>query len=159
MPFHEYSAHVRVSQHLALLTEPLRYSGQRQSFIVPAGFVTDFASVPRWVTWLVPTLGSYTLAAILHDWLCTVGITAGIVTSRDADGIFRRVAREEGTGPVTRWLLWTGVRWGALLSRRRRTGWWRDALPVLVLSALILRVATAAVHLLDRLVHHLIGAP
>jgi hypothetical protein len=60
----------------------------------PAGFRTDLATVPRVVTWLIPRFGVYTLAAILHDWLCTEGIRSGAVTSREADGIFRRVMRE-----------------------------------------------------------------
>ena len=36
---------------------------------VPAGFVTDLASIPRplWVLW--PPFGKYTRAAVIHDWL------------------------------------------------------------------------------------------
>ena len=36
---------------------------------VPKGFVTDFASVPRLIQWLVPRWGKYGNAAIIHDWL------------------------------------------------------------------------------------------
>lgn len=36
---------------------------------VPAGFVTDLASIPR-VFWnILPPFGRYTEAAVLHDWL------------------------------------------------------------------------------------------
>ncbi|MGY1804549.1 DUF1353 domain-containing protein [Blastococcus sp. SYSU D00922] len=49
------------------LVDALVYQGRRDRFVVPAGFRTDFASVPRPVTWLVPRFGAYTLAAILHD--------------------------------------------------------------------------------------------
>jgi hypothetical protein len=118
------------------VVEPLVYRGQRDTFVVPAGFRTDFASVPRVAVWLIPRFGRYTLAAVLHDWLVTEGIAGGAVSSRDADGLFRRVLRELGVPPVRRWLMWTGVRWGALVDPRRRPGWWRDAPRVLTLSVL-----------------------
>ena len=94
-----------------------RLPGPVARFVVPAGFRTDFASVPRVVTWLVPRFGAYTLAAILHDWLVTEGLRTGVVTSRQADGIFRRVMRESGVPVLRRWLMWAGVRWGALAER------------------------------------------
>jgi hypothetical protein len=88
------------------------------------------------VVWLIPQFGRYTPAAVLHDWLVTEGLLAGVVSSRDADGLFRRVLREEGVPPVRRWLMWCGVRWGALTNALRRPGWWRDAPRVLALSVL-----------------------
>jgi hypothetical protein len=126
----------RASDQLWTVVAPLVYHGRRDTFVVPAGFRTDFASVPRVVVWLIPRFGRYTMAAVLHDWLVTTGMTSGAVSSRDADGLFRRVLHEEGVPPVRRWLMWTGVRWGALASPRRRLGWWRDAPRVLVLSVL-----------------------
>ena len=36
---------------------------------VPAGFVTDFASIPRVFWWLLPTWEGYGPAAIVHDYL------------------------------------------------------------------------------------------
>jgi hypothetical protein len=135
------------------LLEDVRYRGRDQVFTVPAEFLTDFASVPRAVTWLVPTTGRYLRAAVLHDWLlCTIGITSGVISPRDADGVFRRVMRELGVPVVRRWLMWAGVRWGALVDRERRAGWWRDALPVLGISlepASDRREEVAAVDVLD----------
>ena len=49
--------------------EELVYAGNEQSFAVPAGSDTDFASVPRIFVWLLPRYGRYTKAAILHDHL------------------------------------------------------------------------------------------
>lgn len=117
------------------LVDELVYQGRWQVFVVPKGFETDFATVPRLVTWLVPRFGAYTRAAVLHDWLCTAGIESGAVTSREADGIFRRVLRESGVPVLRRWLMWAGVRWGALASARRRTGWAASAPGVLAISA------------------------
>jgi hypothetical protein len=116
--------------------DALVYRGRWERFVVPAGFRTDFASVPRVVTWLIPRFGAYTLAAILHDWLCTEGLRSGVVTSRQADGLFRRVMRESGVPVLRRWLMWAGVRWGALLDGRRRRGWGISAPGVLAISVL-----------------------
>ena len=126
----------RVDASTWALVDELVYQGRWERFVVPAGFRTDFASVPRPVTWLVPRFGAYTLAAILHDWLVTEGIRSGTVTARQADGIFRRVMRESGVPVLRRWLMWAGVRWGALTDPDRRPGWLVSAPGVLVVSVL-----------------------
>jgi hypothetical protein len=137
MPFVPGSLTVtRVDDDRWALVDDLVYQGSWERFVVPAGFRTDFATVPRPVVWLVPRFGAYTLAAILHDWLCSEGIRSGAVTSRQADGIFRRVMREAGVPVLRRWLMWAGVRWGALTDERRRTGWLVSAPGVLAISVL-----------------------
>jgi len=134
------------------LVEPVRYlGGQGDVFSVPAGYLTDFASVPRVVVALIPVFGRYTLPAILHDRLITDYLPAGAIASVDVDGLFRRAMRELDVATVKRWLMWAGVRWGALFNRRRRAGWWRTAPAVLGVSVLafvpvlLLVVATALV--------------
>lgn len=122
------------------LLEPICYAGDTDRFLVPDGYVTDFASVPRIVSWLIPTYGRYTAPAILHDYLITDAMPCGRVTSNDTDGLFRRAMRELGVPPVKRWLMWTGVRWGALFNARRRAGWWRSAPGVVGISVLALPV-------------------
>ncbi|MDK3255875.1 DUF1353 domain-containing protein [Blastococcus capsensis] len=137
MPFEVGDVVVRTldDEHWAVV-EPLVYRGTRDRFVVPAGFRTDFATVPRVVVWLVPRFGRYTAAAILHDWFVTVGIESGVVTAREADGVFRRVMRESGVPVVRRWLMWTGVRWGAFGDPVRGAGWWHSAPGVLAISLL-----------------------
>lgn len=54
------------------LREPLRWFGGETpavEVVVPAGFVTDFASVPRVLWWLFSRWGKYGNAAVVHDWL------------------------------------------------------------------------------------------
>ena len=137
MPFDSPTLSVRrSSDELWEVLEPLVYRGRRDTFVVPAGFRTDFASVPRIAVWLFPRFGRYTLAAVLHDWLTTVGLATRVIDSRDADGVFRRVMAELDVPPVRRWLMWTGVRWAALANPLRRPGWWWDAPRVLALSVL-----------------------
>jgi hypothetical protein len=137
VPFEPGSLIVRrVDGNSWSLVDELVYRGNRERFVVPAGFRTDFATVPRVVTWLVPRFGAYTLAAVLHDWLVTEGIGSGVVSAREADGIFRRVMRESGVPVLRRWLMWAGVRWGALADGRRRAGWAASAPGVLAISVL-----------------------
>lgn len=42
---------------------------KKDGVIVPAGFITDFASVPRILWSIIPPTGRYTKAAVLHDYL------------------------------------------------------------------------------------------
>lgn len=91
------------------LVEPLEYWGNTDRFVVEAGFDTDFASVPKIFTWLLPRYGKYTKAAILHDWLCAQA-RKGLIVRSDADGIFRRSMRELGVPFLRRWLMWSAVR-------------------------------------------------
>jgi hypothetical protein len=114
----------------------LVYRGRDDVFVVPDGTTTDFATVPRAVVWLIPRFGRYTLPAILHDWLVTEGLAQRLLNSRDADGIFRRSMRELDVPVVRRWLMWTGVRWGALVNPRRRRGWAISAPGVLAITVL-----------------------
>jgi hypothetical protein len=135
------------------LTRALIYQGQRDTFVIPAGYVTDYATVPRVVSWLIPRYGRYTRAAILHDYLITDRLGTSdvdrlapwpVITPTDVDGLFRRVLRELGVSAPRRWLMWAGVRYGALFGGRR-TGWLRTAPAVLGISVLALPVVAPGV--------------
>lgn len=91
--------------------EPLTYQGAAEEFEVPAGFRTDFASVPRPLVWFIPRYGVYTRAAILHDYL----LRTKRVGAADADGIFRRTLRECQVSRPRRWMMWAAVRAGSHL--------------------------------------------
>lgn len=134
---------------------PTEYEGGAGRFRIAPGFGTDLASVPRVFWALLPPTGAYEQAAVLHDWLCVElarahsGRRPPMVSSRDTDGLFRRVMREAGVGPVTRWVMWCGVRWGAIANPARRAGWWRDAPAVAAITAAVLAVGAVlllAVH-------------
>lgn len=99
-------------------------------------FITDFATVPRIAVWLIPRFGKFTAAAIVHDWFCAIGILAGVISPRDADGIFRQILRISGVSFLSRWLAWTGVRWAAAFNPIRRHEWWRD-LPMMLPFTLV----------------------
>jgi hypothetical protein len=111
-----------------------------QTFTVPSGYVTDFATVPRIAVWLIPRFGAYTIAAVFHDWLLTHELPAGRVTAREADALFLAVLRDLKVPPYRRALMWTGVRYGSLFSRdsKRRVGWLADAPWVALYSTLFM---------------------
>jgi len=94
------------------LTRPLVYSGARDTFVVPAGFQTDFASVPHWATWLLPRTGRHNRAAVVHDYLCRTGE----VPRLDADRIFLRILRELGVPEWRARAMYLGVRIAAHLN-------------------------------------------
>lgn len=140
------------------ITAPLTWTGtfrgQVGRVLVPASasepFVTDLASVPPSLTWLIPRYGMYTKASVLHDYLCqTVGketiavyptpATAAaedqtvpelitVEDRSDADEIFRLAMTELGVPWARRWLMWSAVSWATLW-----TGLWpgRSSKPVL----------------------------
>jgi hypothetical protein len=88
------------------LSNDLVYQGKIDTFTIPKGFLTDFASVPRLFTWLVPRSGQYTKCAVLHDWL----LETQAVSRCDADGLFRRTMREIGVAVLRRRVMWAAVR-------------------------------------------------
>jgi hypothetical protein len=140
MPFTQGPVLVYAGAGRYMTSGVTEYVGGSDRFRIGDGFPTDLASVPRIFWALLPPHGVYEQAAVLHDWLCVElaaarrGRRPPMVSSRDTDGLFRRVAREGGAGLVVRWLLWVGVRWGALVNPARRAGWWRDAPAVLALT-------------------------
>lgn len=91
------------------LEEPVRFLGAHGAqWIVPASDVSDLASVPSFLTWLVPRYGTHTLAALLHDHLQKVDVDPPI-SRRDADDMFRDAMGLTGVPLVRRWLMWSAV--------------------------------------------------
>lgn len=77
-------------------------------FVVPTGFVTDFASVPR-IPLAFDLVGDTAhAAAALHDWL----YTTHLVPRGVADAVLQEAAKVSGVAPFKAWLMWAGVRMG-----------------------------------------------
>ena len=101
----------------SMVTADLKYQIGTTNFIivVPAGFVTDFASVPRVFWSILPPAGTYQLAAVVHDFLywdqgCTreqadALLRAAMIESRveayKRDIIYEAVRRGGGTAWAT----------------------------------------------------------
>jgi hypothetical protein len=85
--------------------------------IVPAGTMTDFASIPRLFWRLCPPWGLYSRAAIVHDYLYTehaykcpdTGRLIG-VDRRAADRIFLKLMLYSGVAPLLAKCLYAAVR-------------------------------------------------
>lgn len=134
------------------------YVGADDVITIPDSFRTDLATVPRIFWALIPPHGTYEKAAVLHDFGCeSLKDGTCVLSSRDVDGLFRRVMREEGVGLVLRWVMWLGVRFGALASSARRPGISRDLPLMAAISVSALTVTAAAVWGLDRAAHALIN--
>jgi len=52
----------------ATLIAEFTYGTENKNYVVPVGFVTDFASVPRFAQIIVPRIGKYTKATVMHDY-------------------------------------------------------------------------------------------
>lgn len=101
---------------LWIVARTFSYRGHTARFTVPRGFVTDFASVPRFLWWLFPPYGKHTRAAVVHDWLYSSHVTS----RADADGLFRRMMKELGVSACRRWLMFFAVRLFGFLAWRKR---------------------------------------
>ncbi len=88
---------------------------------VPAGFVTDFASVPRLPLVFLLTGDTAHAPAVVHDWLYRTQTTSRAF----ADAVFREAM---GVGPRAepawrRWIMWAALRafgWVAWRANQRR---------------------------------------
>lgn len=88
---------------------------------------TDFASIPFFLTWLVPKDGTHTPAAVLHDALIggekdvhyetSVDAT---VPDRHADYLFREAMQQTGVAWLRRWIMWAAVALRSLTVRVRK---------------------------------------
>lgn len=90
------------------LTADLRVKSPNFKFIVPRGFETDFASVPRGLWNIFPPFGKYTPAAVLHDYLYRFSK----LTRKRCDEIFLECMTALGVPYIKRYLMYWGLRVG-----------------------------------------------
>jgi hypothetical protein len=122
----------RAGRQCVRLLEPLEYrvraDDSEELIVAPAGFETDFASIPFGLRNLFPPLGPWARPAILHDFLYGTQGTGRfegvrwISRARDysraeADGIFREAMAVVGVPVWRRGLMYRAVRLGG------RRGW------------------------------------
>ena len=92
------------------LVEDFGYQSQAGNIlIVPAGFETNFASVPRLLWPILPLSDAvYDKAAVLHDYAVSNRKLIGY-SLMDCHRLFREVLRFSGTGRVKTELMYTAV--------------------------------------------------
>ena len=54
---------------LWVVDKPWPFVVEGEWFLVPAGFLTDLASIPWFARWLFPKRGPYDAEAVIHDFL------------------------------------------------------------------------------------------
>jgi hypothetical protein len=105
---------------------PLTYrpSDGGDTITVPAGFVTDLASIPRWAWAVLPPDGPWAKAAVVHDYLYytqgtgiwkshPASITRTKPYSREeSDWVLRDAMEDRGVGVFARNVIWSAVRVG-----------------------------------------------
>lgn len=91
-----------------VLRKPLVYELNGDKIMVPCGFVTDFASVPRLVWWAVAPWGRHGNAAVVHDYLYWAQ-RAGY-TREESDRVFLEAMHSLGCLVSVRYAMWAAVR-------------------------------------------------
>ena len=77
---------------------------------VPAGFITDFASVPRVFRSIIPAWGRYGKAAVIHDYLYQETGIHHWMTRKLADELFLGAMLVSGTKPWKAKVMYRAVR-------------------------------------------------
>lgn len=92
------------------LIEPLsfesRVNGGSLRVVVPAGFITDFASIPRIFWSRLPHDGPWAPASVIHDYLYTTRTCSRFL----ADAIFREGMYALGVPALRRLVIYYAVR-------------------------------------------------
>ncbi|MBV9833911.1 MAG: DUF1353 domain-containing protein [Alphaproteobacteria bacterium] len=95
------------SRHFMLERDTVfRIAGSDQTIVVPAGFVTDFASIPRAFWSGMSPHGQYSRAAVLHDYL----YWTQSCTRAQADKLFLLMMKQSGVSPANRATIYGTVR-------------------------------------------------
>ena len=86
--------------------EDLSFQWFNTDIVVPKGFRTDLASVPRIFWSIYPPFGRYNGACVVHDYLYTTHALARI----ECDLILRAIMRKNRVSKVTRNIFYIMVR-------------------------------------------------
>lgn len=103
---------VRVEGKRYTLTRHFRYQTRNGKVTVPAGFKTDFASVPRVFRFIVTGHDLTRKAAVIHDYL----YQSGLGRRKTADKIFLMAMDESGVPAWKRYAMYYAVRVGGWIS-------------------------------------------
>ena len=83
--------------------------GEHIQVIVPTGFKTDFASIPKGVRSLIPQLGKWTAPAVIHDFLYWCGPSIGYDQAM-ADSAFLNLMEQVDVRSWRKWAIYGALR-------------------------------------------------
>lgn len=89
-----------------ILLAPFAFVDEGVEIVVPAGFTTDFNSIPRGL-WNVFPPWEYPEAGVVHDWLYR---TPGEHSRAFSDGVHKRILELLGAPWWKRWAAWAALR-------------------------------------------------
>ncbi|MEO0549035.1 MAG: DUF1353 domain-containing protein [Pseudomonadota bacterium] len=100
----------RQGRTLAVVVRPYAYEHMiiRGRVEIPTGFVTDFASIPSAVQFLIQPFGRHAPAAVIHDYLYAIGADG---RRKQADKVFLEAMKDNGVSFFRRSLMFRMVRW------------------------------------------------
>jgi len=83
-----------VSMYRGKVLEDITYTNDGISITIKKGFITDGASIPRWLWSFTgsPFVGKYRKAAVLHDYIYRYRL----YNKKDADLLFYKIMLESG---------------------------------------------------------------
>lgn len=93
------------------LVQPLSYESTLLAglIVVPSGFKTDLASIPRGLWNILPKSGKYDRAAVIHDFLYQ---TNRIASRAQADAVLNEAMAVCEVPTWQRWIIYSAVRLG-----------------------------------------------
>jgi hypothetical protein len=102
---------IKIGKKLWIVRTPMIYETPEGQFVVPAGYLTDHASVPRVFTNIVPPVQSEVAeASVLHDWLYNKD--SEDVPREFADLCLRELTIAKGGSTSLAYTAYTAVRLG-----------------------------------------------
>lgn len=87
----------------------------REWVYVPKGFLTDGATIPKWLHWLIKPWGKHGQACIVHDVLCLYPFVHGpdgtrMISFNRAHKIFREALKVTGNNSIKVFAMYWAVR-------------------------------------------------
>lgn len=116
-------SHVEGTKDLNLLRTPLEYWSARYDTLltVPAGFKTDFASIPRIFRSIVARSADQQEPATLHDYLYNKATKYKHLGRKQCDKLFLDALKDKKVGRLKRWAMYNAVRAGGWVGFRKRS--------------------------------------
>ena len=109
-----YASKVLGRDHWRVLT-PFSYKIDQESWVtIPAGYLTDGASVPRLFWNMIPPWGAYGQAAVVHDLLCEYlsVVRNGVptkITRAECDNVLNQAMQNLGVPTTQRLMIYGAV--------------------------------------------------
>lgn len=105
------------SRRIAAVAQPFGFvcnlsKREKIAVLTPTGYVTDFASIPRAVHWIISPFGKHAEAAVIHDWLYTMGVRGDAKARRIADKAFVKALKLLEVNWFKRQIMYWAVRMG-----------------------------------------------